>query len=124
MLTLMHGIVIWRICVVIFRKSSLLITLNLRKCEFGKRFVKFVGHIVGSSLKSADQAKLEAIKLIPRPTNQKELKSFLGMLAYHRCYIPQFYELAKPLTDLTSVKYNKLLPWLPEHVISFCALKE
>jgi hypothetical protein len=100
------------------------ITLNLQKCEFGKPFVNFVGHIVGSSLKLADPAKLEAIKSLPRPTTQKQLKSFLGMLAYHRCYIPKFSELAKPLTDLTSVKYSKLLPWLPEHEKSFCDLKE
>jgi hypothetical protein len=75
------------------------ITLNLLKCEFAKPFVKFVGHIVGSSLKSADPMKLEAIKLIPRPTTQKQLKSFLGMMAYHRSYIAKFSELAKPLTD-------------------------
>jgi len=52
------------------------ITLKLPKCEFGKPLIKFVGHIVGSSLKSADQAKLEAIKLIPIPTHQKQLSRF------------------------------------------------
>jgi len=46
------------------------------------------------------------------------------LIAYHRCYIPKFSELTRPLTDLTYVKYSKLLPWLPEHEKSFCDLKE
>jgi hypothetical protein len=100
------------------------ITLNLQKCEFGKPFVRFVGHIVGSNLKFADPDKLGVINSIQRPTTQKQLKSFLGMLAYHRAYIDHFSELAKPLTDLTSAKYSKQLPWLQEHEQSFCALKD
>jgi hypothetical protein len=45
------------------------------------------------------------------------------MLAYHRAYIAHFSDMAKPLTDLTSSKYSKQLPWSQEHETSFCALK-
>jgi hypothetical protein len=99
------------------------VTLNLQKSEFAKPFVKFVGHIVGCNMKYADPAKIQAIQAITRPTTQRQLKSFLGMLAYHRAYIAHFSDMAKPLTDLTSSKYSKQLPWSQEHETSFCALK-
>lgn len=67
------------------------ITLSLQKWESGKPFGN-VGHIIGSSLKSADPTKLVTIKLIPRSKIPKQLKSFSGMLADHRCYIPHILQ--------------------------------
>jgi Reverse transcriptase (RNA-dependent DNA polymerase) len=87
------------------------VTLNLQQSEFAKPFVKCVGHIIGSGLKYADTDKIDLIQQIPRPTTQKQLKSFLGMMAYHRAYIDHVADLAKCLTDLTSVKYSKTLIW-------------
>ena len=99
------------------------VTLNLPKSEFAKPFVKFVGHIVGSGLKYADPEKIDLIQQIPRPTTQKQLKSFLGMMAYHRAYIDHFADIAKCLTDLTSVKYSKTLIWSEACEHAFCTLK-
>jgi hypothetical protein len=99
------------------------VTLNLAKSELAKQHVKFVGHIVGCGTKQADPDKIAAIQLIPRPRTQKELKSFLGMLTYHAMYIPRLAEIAQPLTDLTSPKYGKQLPWSDIHEKAFCALK-
>jgi len=46
------------------------------------------------------------------------------MMSYHRQYIPQYAAIAKPLTDITSVKYAKNFQWLEVHEQAFVALKE
>jgi hypothetical protein len=101
------------------------ITLNLLKAEFAKPNVKFIGHIVGSGLKRIDPDKIASIVAIERPTTQRQLKRFLGMMTYHRSFVDHFSQVAKPLTDLTSVKYSKfLLPWSSEQESAFCLLKD
>jgi len=44
-------------------------------------------------------------------------------MAYHRTYIDHFAEIAKCLTDLTSVKYSKTLVWSEACEQAFCTLK-
>ena len=77
-------------------------TLKMSKCSFGKPSTKLLGHIVGSGKRSMSSDKVEAIQRIPEPRNKKELRSFLGCLAYYRGYLgPRYSEIALPLTDLT-----------------------
>jgi len=91
------------------RNSGL--TLNLRKTEFVKPKVTFVGHVVGSGRKRPDPNRLEAIQKLVRPHTKKELRSTLGLLGYHRLFIPNYAEIAKPITDLTMNKCPVILPW-------------
>ena len=100
------------------------VTLNLAKSEFGKSQVTFVGYLIGSGSKAADPDKLASLKLIKKPTNQKQLKSYLGMVSYHRSLIHHFAELAKPLYDLTKPKYAKCFLWNDEHDIAFDRLQQ
>jgi hypothetical protein len=101
------------------------ITLNLQKAEFAKPSVKFIGHIIGSGLKAIDPDKVSSIMSIAAPKTYKQLKRFLGMMAYHKSSIDHHAEMAKPLTDLTAVKYSKRpLPWSTEHQQSFDNLKQ
>jgi len=37
----------------------------------------------------------------PRPKTKKQLRSFLGMVGFYRQSIPNFAEIAVPLTGLT-----------------------
>jgi Reverse transcriptase (RNA-dependent DNA polymerase) len=85
------------------------VRLNLEKTEFAKSRVKFLGKIVGSNEISMDPTKIEAIVSIQRPTTMKMLKSFLGVINFHREFIPHMSCIAKPLTDLTSQKKCKAL---------------
>lgn len=43
---------------------------------------------------------MEAAAQFPVPNNVKELRSFLGMSRYYRCFIRDYSKLAKPLTVL------------------------
>lgn len=76
--------------------------LSPEKCHFFQTSVKYLGHIVSQSGVETDPSKTEALKTWPRPTNLKELKSFLGFAGYYRRFVRDFSKIVKPLTDLTA----------------------
>lgn len=72
--------------------------LQLDKCEFLKKEVAFLGHIVTDQGVKPNPDKISVIKGWPLPKNQKELKGFLGILGYYRRFIRDFAKITKPLT--------------------------
>jgi transposase InsO family protein len=72
--------------------------VQLDKSEFLKKEVAFLGHIVTDEGVKPNPNKIETIKKWPIPTNQKELKGFLGLLGYYRKFIRDFAKITKPLT--------------------------
>ena len=48
------------------------------KCFLFQKEVKYLGHVVSEEGITTDPEKIEAVKLWPRPTNAKELHSFIG----------------------------------------------
>ena len=81
--------------------------IQLDKCEFLKREVAFLGHIVTPEGVKPNPDKIKAIKNFPIPTTAKQIKSFLGLLGYYRKFIANFAKLTKPLTKLTK-KHAKI----------------
>ncbi|GFU57547.1 retrovirus-related Pol polyprotein from transposon 17.6 [Trichonephila clavipes] len=65
------------LCVVFQTIQRVGFTIKLKKCNFAKRRVKFLGHVVGSGQHSPDPGKVESIKNISVPTTKKEIRSFL-----------------------------------------------
>ena len=63
-----------------FRKANL--KLHPAKCEFAKREVKYIGHILSTKGIRPDPGKIEAMTSFPEPTSQKTLKSFLGLTGF------------------------------------------
>jgi hypothetical protein len=60
------------------------------------------------------EEKVEACKNFPKPTTEKELRRYLGMINYYRRFIPKAAQLLKPLFDsLTHTKKssNKPVTW-------------
>ena len=74
--------------------------LSLDKCTFVQPSVKCLGHVVSAEGVRPDPGKLSAVTAWPRPTNAKELKSFLGFAGYYRRFIHNYSRIAKPLNDL------------------------
>ena len=67
-----------------------------------------LGHIVLKEGIATDLSKIAAMdKYPPPPKNVQELKQFIGIAYYYRCFIPTFAEIASPLHCLTqkSVQY-------------------
>ena len=77
------------------------LTLNKDKCQFSRDTIEFYGFVFGKKGVSPDVKKVEAITAMPRPTTQKEVRSFLGMTNYLSRFIPDYADTTKPLRDLT-----------------------
>ena len=73
----------------------------LEKCHFNQAEVEFLGHIVSAKGIAVDPKKVQVVKDWPRPTNTKELRSFLGLANYFRKFIQGYSKLVAPLTKLT-----------------------
>ena len=95
--------------------------LNPNKCEFFKKEIKWVGHKINQQEIRPSQDKLDAIKKINIPKNEKELKSFLGAIQYLSKYI----ENLSTITDILrrSLKRQNDWIWSEEHTKAFNNLK-
>ncbi|KAJ9512355.1 hypothetical protein QJQ45_012867 [Haematococcus lacustris] len=83
---------------------------KLSKCEFMKRTLMFLGHIISAQGISVDPCKVTAISNWPVPTSLKTLQSFLGAANYVRKFVHNFSTIAAPLTNLTGPKKDSF-PW-------------
>ena len=78
------------------------------KCEFFKKEMHFLGFIASKNTIRMDPDKLKAIDSWSEPKTVKQVQSFLGFLNFYRRFIPDFSDLASPLTRLT----RKTVPWV------------
>ncbi len=67
--------------------------------------------------------KVAAILLAPRPTSKKQIRAFLGLAGYYRCFIPNFSSLATALTDLTKKGQPEMVKWGPKEEEAFNRVK-
>ena len=70
------------------------------KCEFWLRKVPFLGHILPVDGISVDPTKVQEVMDWKAPTLVHEVQSFLGLVGYYRRFIPDFSNIAKPMTRL------------------------
>ena len=83
-------------------------TVRPSKCELGHAVVDLLGHTVGEGQVKSQSDKVTKIFNVESPST-KELRSFLGMVSYYQKFIPNFSTIAKPLTDKTKGRTNKLV---------------
>lgn len=74
--------------------------LQTDKCEFLKRKVSYLGHVLSEDGLSPEPKKLLAVREFPQPTSVKNVRQFLGLSGYYRRFIKDFGKIAKPLTKL------------------------
>lgn len=75
--------------------------LDFHKCEFAVTEVKYLGVIITAGVGvKVDPEKLRAIRDWEPPTTVKGVRSFLGFANFHRDFIPNFAQIATPLTAL------------------------
>ncbi|GFW16452.1 retrovirus-related Pol polyprotein from transposon 17.6 [Trichonephila clavipes] len=61
------------------RLRSAKLHIKSSKCQFAQAFVMYLGHLVGQSLRTPGELKVQAIKDFLIPTNKTQVKSFLGL---------------------------------------------
>jgi len=90
------------LAIVFERLAKAALTLNLAKCDFARATVTYLGKQVGQGQVKPVDAKVAAVLAYPVPTNRRELRRFLGMTGYYRCFCKNFSVVVAPLTKLCS----------------------
>ncbi|GFU87870.1 retrovirus-related Pol polyprotein from transposon 17.6 [Trichonephila clavipes] len=103
------------------RLSIFKLHANRDKCHFACDRVKYLGFWITKDGNEADQDKISAIQKIPVPTNVKEVQSLLQTCSWFCRYVPNFADIARPLSSLTKKKVQ--WHWGPEQQESFETLK-
>ncbi len=89
------------------------LTANPRKCHLALSEAKYLGFQVGRGLIRPQEKKVEAVRTAPRPETKTQVRAFLGLAGYYRCFIPNFSSLAASLTDLTRKGQPEKIQWTP-----------
>jgi Reverse transcriptase (RNA-dependent DNA polymerase) len=76
------------------------LTLNLKKCNFFKDLVDYLGHVIRPGQLSVLEINTAALKDMAHPTTQTELRSFLGLCNFYRRFVKGFAKIAAPLNIL------------------------
>ncbi|XP_063895318.1 uncharacterized protein LOC135118122 [Helicoverpa armigera] len=103
-----------------FREYNL--KLQPAKCEFLRREVAYLGHIITDKGVCPNPDKIKAVTQFPTPKNPKDIKSFLGLVGYYRRFIENFSKITKPLTSL--LKKDVSFIWSSEQENAFNILKQ
>ena len=96
--------------------------LKASKCNFFKKHIQYLGHLVSGEGIEPLPEKLEAVRKMPPPTTPKEVRQFLGLVGYYRKFVPKFADIARPLTNLT--KQDVPYEWTNRCQEAFEFLKE
>ncbi len=80
--------------------------IKVEKCEFAKSEIKLLGHRISAEGMIPDPNKVTAIEALEQPTTISKLRGFLGAVGFFRKYIQGFGQIAKPLNNMTSIKFR------------------
>ena len=94
---------------------------KLKKCESWLNQVVFLGHVISKDGSTMDPNKIEAMVIWNRSTNVSEVRSFLGLVDYHKRFVEGFSCIVAPFTQLT--QKNIKFEWKEECEKSFQELK-
>ena len=97
-----------RLKLVLSRLQDAGLRLKREKCEFFKSSVEYLGFIIDKNGLHKSNQKIKAILDAQCPKNVSELKSFLGMVNYYRCFVPNTSSILNPLHSLL----KKSEPWI------------
>ncbi|KAL0293503.1 UNVERIFIED_CONTAM: RNA-directed DNA polymerase [Sesamum radiatum] len=73
---------------------------KVSKCSFAQETISFLGHIVERGRIQMDPKKVHAIEEWQPPSDVHNLRSFLGLENYYRCFVKGYSEIARLMTDL------------------------
>jgi len=75
--------------------------IDIDKCEFETKEVKYLGFIVEAEVGiRVDPEKVKAIRDWATPKNVKGVRAFIGFANFYWIFIPDFADIARLLTNL------------------------
>jgi len=103
-----------------FDEASL--QLHPKKCVFTQPEVQYLGFVLSGNGVSASTDKVKAVREYPTPKNVTEVSAFLGLASFYRKLVPNFAQIAKPVTTLTM--RDQKFEWGPSQKEAFEGLKD
>lgn len=97
-----------RLKIVLKRASDAGLEISWKKCQFLKKKIEFLGHVIENGFIKPSSMKTIAVRDFKEPTTVKQVQQFLGLTGYFRKFIHGYSTIAKPLSDLTR-KENKFV---------------
>lgn len=104
------------------------LTLKATKCNFCRREMKYLGHIITSDGIKPDPALIETVVKFEIPQKIKDVQAFLGLTGYYRRFVQNYAKIAEPLhkllrfTQKTTPKNS--LDWNMDCTTAFNKLKQ
>ena len=106
---------------VLERLQSAGLKIKVRKCNFMRTELDFLGHTISAEGIKMQQSKIQCKINYPRPEKLKALRRFLGMVSYYRPFIRNFSTIAEPLNHL--LRKDISFVWTEKQQIAFEDLK-
>ena len=104
------------------------LTLKASKCNFCRREMKFLGHLVTPDGIKPDPGLISTIVQFSQPEKIKDIQAFLGLTGYYRRFIPNYAKITEPLLKLLrsqqSPTHPTLLAWDDDCTTAFETLKQ
>ncbi|KAA3480855.1 RNA-directed DNA polymerase [Gossypium australe] len=79
---------------------SMQLYAKFSKCEFWLREVMFLRHVVSAEGIRVNPQNIKVVLDWKQPKTVSEIRSFLGLAGYYRCFVEGFSLIAAPLTKL------------------------
>lgn len=96
--------------------------INPLKCEFLKRQILYLGHVISAEGILPDPEKIRVVERYPTPTCADDVKRFVAFANYYRKFIHRFGEIVIPLNKLS--RKNAKFEWTSECENAFDTLKK
>ncbi|CAF1432643.1 unnamed protein product [Rotaria sordida] len=102
------------------------LTLKTSKCQFCRREMRYLGHIITQNGIKPDPDLIKSVTNFPQPKKIKDVQSFLGLTGYYRRFIKDYSKIAEPLLQQlrNCQKGNHHLKWSKECTDAFETLKQ
>jgi hypothetical protein len=81
-----------------------------------------MGHIISVGGIKIDPKRVCTIQQTEIPRNKKVVQSFIGKINFLRCFVPNFVEIMKPITNM--LKKDVVIKWSLEEKSYFQTIKQ
>ena len=99
------------------------IPLNVKKCHFFCKFVRYLGCICGDGHLFLDPQKCDAIHKMVIAKDITSIRSFLGLTGFYRRWVKNYAEMSRHLSALTKKGVDIKSTWGPIHDKAITDLK-
>lgn len=96
---------------VLYTLEKFQIKIKVKKCDFFKREVQFLGHVLSSEGISKSPEYVKKVKEFPKPITVSDLKKFLGLINFQRKFFDKCSIVVKPLTEITGRPEKEKIDW-------------